>query len=1760
MATSLQKQLAVIAATSTHQLDLKAQKLAHGKSLLFEPRVAASQSFENLYLICYEGYRDLCALDPRFVQFSRSLFSEQSKVEDRTQMTQKENEKLNLVLEAFMTMVGPRLLLKPAEKALEWLVRRFRVHEYNTETLVFTYLPYHNTPQFLALLSILPPNPAHALRFLHPYIQSPTNPPRQTIVYTAVNTPAFFDAFQNYVIKVLRSGHQGPSLLSFWSSVTTQAIDGILDHSNSGRRGIQDQKTESFLLRILPVLNVCMRASSGPEAVTACYMMVIVLVTKGEFEDKVLDSLMEAAIRSQETETLSACLMCLAVVAEERSEAHFPSAVAKRLLKITGLSRTLVTLSTQCRVDRLALGSALASLDSIASSEENQNLLRDILASRLLDEAHTSIVLAALLQVVRQSESGSTDHAQLIDYVAKLGEDHTISRILEATAKKNNVDLESLGLALGTSPEDGQNKTLDDEDAEMEDVDGAQTINAPIVLLPAISEVSFLEKNAHESFQTTFAAFQQAVASGQTSRFLSSASLQQGKALETPLYLTFLARIWCSSSPAGPRVTALRSATSLIKASGSSLDLQNLIPYLLFALSDPSAAIRRSATALGAEISAKVNSARSKVTVWGSSQLYGTSSKIPQLSQEQSSGLVSILVPLLEECSMDARFVIASLRDVLEGTKTTKNSLKSTLKSPILAFLGAHATTTPLLAVRLRLLPLFNFTGKASATVRSNSILPTVGKWFSLSNVDATKMCANEQISIADADSQHVAALLPKEVESTNMIKDVVSGNYSKERTELLEAVFGWLNSRWSSMRSESRLSLSQALLDIALNESSSGFDGSCRSYSLETLRNVKLDTTILASFLDSVPTAVQMPEEAPAKKRRRTSRNEMVRADATTPEEVSRLLRRLTLVLELIEGSRPSEHPELFKSLFSILGDLQPLRQQSGSELVYLQGLILGSLTPMVNQIRTQKDSSEYQAFVRADLLVDCIRHSASPQVQNAALLLISSLASWVPEMILHNLMPIFTFIGSTLLRQQDDYSAHVVDQTISRVVPQLATSLRQKQRSFLSGVADLLLSFTAAFEHIPEPRRLKLFAELARTLGPEDALSAILALLVDRYPTSKVQRRFSVELLLVFDPLVTLQTFKGYLDLVEDAAGSKRKVADTLFSLNEKQPGQVETVLTNLLSSLAELAADERLTSHVARAFKRRADTSQPRTLFAAIVETIIRVSKAVTARQQKLYQCCSRVLGRCLNLLPTTDLVKSTELLLANPDHEVQIAAIRAVEIRTSAVVQNDKLSVASLVSFLPNLDKALQNSSNLDVKRIVISCIDSIIGRFGKRDASAVATVAQTVSGPQALSSADDQVRILSLLCLTSVIDVLEDEAISLLPTVLPAACEYLGKAIENGNAGLHNAVFALLTNTVQRLSFMFSREYLIPVLKLSQQSAAGGLEDACDEERTQFYHSVSQNLEPQEVFTAIKATWADAIAQGSEALVEQLQLVQSTIEAKTKSQLVKSSSTLFNLFLEAFKLREAVSGKNEEFDEDDVEQLEDSLVEAVVSMTLKLNDATFRPFFAQLVETSASGSITFYKFLGAFFEKFKSIVTSYSSYILEPASQLLNTLAAQKTNSPLRNAVLSSLKQSFEHDQDSFWQSPSHLSTILSPLLSQLTIPPPIDETNPLTSHTIPAIIALAAALPSATDAHRDMNAILLKYMRSESAHTRFATVQCERALTKKLGEEWLGLLPEMLPFISEAREDDDESVERETARWIADVEEILGESLEGMLS
>jgi U3 small nucleolar RNA-associated protein 10 len=126
MASSLAQQLAQVAAKSKTSLDAKTLKAAHAKSLIFEPRAAAGQTFPEIFTICHEGFEELCRLDCRFTHYGATLFSEQSQDADRVQMSAEENGALDKRIEAFLHLVGGRLRLMPAIKAIEWLIRRFR--------------------------------------------------------------------------------------------------------------------------------------------------------------------------------------------------------------------------------------------------------------------------------------------------------------------------------------------------------------------------------------------------------------------------------------------------------------------------------------------------------------------------------------------------------------------------------------------------------------------------------------------------------------------------------------------------------------------------------------------------------------------------------------------------------------------------------------------------------------------------------------------------------------------------------------------------------------------------------------------------------------------------------------------------------------------------------------------------------------------------------------------------------------------------------------------------------------------------------------------------------------------------------------------------------------------------------------------------------------------------------------------------------------------------------------------------------------------------------------------------------------------------------------------------------------------------------------------------------------------------------------------------------------------------------------------------
>jgi U3 small nucleolar RNA-associated protein 10 len=288
----------------------------------------------------------------------------------------------------------------------------------------------------------------------------------------------------------------------------------------------------------------------------------------------------------------------------------------------------------------------------------------------------------------------------------------------------------------------------------------------------------------------------------------------------------------------------------------------------------------------------------------------------------------------------------------------------------------------------------------------------------------------------------------------------------------------------------------------------------------------------------------------------------------------------------------------------------------------------------------------------------------------------------------------------------------------------------------------------------------------------------------------------------------------------------------------------------------------------------------------------------------------------------------------------------------------------------------------------------------------------------------------------------------------------------------------------------------------------------------------------------------------------------------SIKKHPKSVVAKHSAVLAKIFQDALDLRRQLSSTdNEDQDDTTIVEIEAQVNEVALEMIYKFNDSTFRPIFANLVEWASSSLPkkdksgrnlrlrSLYGFLDVFFGNLKSIVTSYATYLIDNAVEVLkDTDIRDDASRSLWSSVLQALVPSFEHDQYDFWQSPSHFKAIAPVLCDQLRY----GSNLPLVEELIPAIVELAAAADS-SDHHKELNGMILKHLRSETAGVRLAAVKCEQALTDRLGEEWLSMLPEMLPYISELQEDDDEVVEKETNRWIVKIEGVLGEDLDSML-
>ncbi|KAJ6189844.1 hypothetical protein N7519_004752 [Penicillium mononematosum] len=1788
MASSLAAQLSQIAAKSTHELDLKAQRISHSQSLIFDPKVAGTQDFDAIYDICYDGFRELCSLDPRFAEFDRTIFSEQSKAEDRSQMNVLQNKELDTAVEAFLALVGGRLQLSPAVKAVDWLVRRFRIHEFNTTAVLLTFLPYHTTPLFLNLLSILPATLTPTFKVLAPYKNGLINPPRHPLVHSAATNKAFFSELNEYVLKVCRQQAQSHALLAFWAGIVTEAVATMLDGARSGRREAEKQKHEDILLRILPVLSNAFTMKKVSELIVGCYMICVVLAQKAFLSNEVIDGLMESVVGSWTEDTKISGLICLSVLAQQKPAVTVPKKVFKGIVRLENPIAQLSEIAPQYHTSNLLLGIIAGCLTDL-DKQDNARLaiLASIFERKMLGENEIAKAMSLVLEAASNADETrgmSLDaQTQLAELVQGFNRSETLQPIFQQTLTGSSFNISALEHNLQTVVE-APVVAQAIEDVDMIDADDQPQVDA---FTPALETLvkeplfphSFLSRQSIIEFDNLVRVFALAVDSEDNlERFTTLPILGKSQATKAPQYLSFFIRVLVGHYPIGTKIAALNVVSSVLSSAPADFDPQALLPFLFVALSDPS---RTDSPNNGGDSSKP----------WAHDTIYGKgkqSTGVAWLTTKDAQKVLErALLPGLEETILDSNHVRRTVEATLRGNVLSETSgateLKKSLRLSLFAFICSHVVNMPVFAPKTSLLRLINSVEKVSTATLTSELLQVLEDWRRLNEKEVEEICGKERIVASETENLIAAIVTPKDKDAVDVLLSNASSG-DNLRPSFVAACFGQIKHIWAKIPEDRKLAASEKLLDISLSGSANtaSLANNCR----DVLRTVELPGVALQQFVQKIPVSITDVESVgPAPKRRRTSQNNMVAMTVKDEAELSKLMDKMTFILEIVDSSSPETHPELVDGLFQTLAALHHFKSQIQSGMSYLLSLTLGSLLAIVNTSKGSAKPKFDTSVIRADLVVDCVRTTDSPQVQNGALLLVGSLSVIAPELVLHSVMPIFTFMGTSVLRKDDDYSVSVIDQTIDQVVPALIQSLRNQKRDVVSGTSELLLSFTAAFEHIPSHRRLRLFHALISKLGTQEFLFAVLAMLANRYSTDKDVLTLMTGLVSDTTPVVELTTYSKYLNLVSDSLKPKPGISQVLLGIGSDDGRDAQSICVDLLRDLAHLFKHSSLKSKLETAFESDDQVAdQSRACFSRVLTQVLSIGEAVQS-MKPVNQACGEVLGSLFSTLSLVDFLDTIEVLLQGPNDELRRKVLRLLETRLRQNPERDNLSQIRVLDFLPTLVGIVESSPDILLKHAAVSCIDRITDKYGRKDPSKVIAAARVVASESCLGQSDDRIRYMGVLCLASMAEVLGQAMIPALPDTLKRSLELLELSLVSGeeNSRLHDAVFTLFSALFVHLPFMISAGHLDKMLLLSFKSANADIEESSDESRQECLRLMARKVDVGATLGAVDRNWQHAVQAGPIAVNEILEVVTIAVDKHPKSTIAKNIGVLTKILFKAFDLRreQIALGDKAIFESTAIDEAEVALNDVTIKMIYKLNDSTFRPIFLKFVEWATTGSskdeqarvsrlTTFYKFLEVFFGTLQSIVTGYSSYVLENVVSVLNTSSPSKAQKSLWLAALRMLRKSFEHDQDEFWQSPSHLASISGPLIAQLGHATSTTTSNMVIADVVPTITELAIAADS-TDNHKELNSALMKYLRPSSApnarsaggdspHTRLAALKTEQALTEQLGEEWLALLPEMLPYISELMEDEDESVEREVRKWVKQIEKVLGERLDDMLT
>ncbi|KAG6888637.1 hypothetical protein C0992_007989 [Termitomyces sp. T32_za158] len=384
--SSLAAQLAQNASLNSALLvDRSRRKSA--ESYLFTGRDADQHDLESIHALGVNGLLQLALLNPSLRKYEDQLFSEYAKATDRTLLSLEANAELDAGIAAFLALLGPYVMEAPTGKVLEWLVRRLRIHEFNVEAVLSLFLPYHESPHFTKMLSILHIKQNSTWSFLLPFKSAAQNLPRMSLVTEMLRNTDVSRFVTSLLPSALKEKRSHRVLLAFNAACL---------HDFISRSKALDEGTVAYLLPAL--LEPLQSTPPIKDAILGSYVLLAALSHKCRIAPAALSVILNAMTTCAENVVPQQYISAILSVCEPQDELEgFSKATVQAILRIPNVAKELRTASVWIGAEKI-LNPLISGLLLQLDEESPVSIIDSLLTTPKIPRI---VIQRASLQLVR---------------------------------------------------------------------------------------------------------------------------------------------------------------------------------------------------------------------------------------------------------------------------------------------------------------------------------------------------------------------------------------------------------------------------------------------------------------------------------------------------------------------------------------------------------------------------------------------------------------------------------------------------------------------------------------------------------------------------------------------------------------------------------------------------------------------------------------------------------------------------------------------------------------------------------------------------------------------------------------------------------------------------------------------------------------------------------------------------------------------------------------------------------------------------------------------------------------------------------------------------------------------------------------------------------------------------------------------------------------------------------------------------------------